>query len=93
MSYNYIKKPKVNKPYISLKYSEEEIAKEKRREERAKRIGLNLYILDDESAAQLVKLENHILETYLDNDKDVPDDVIKEYTSLKDKVIEASMTS
>lgn len=93
MSYNYIKKPKVNKPYTSLKYSEEEIAKEKRREERAKKLGLNLYVLDDESMAQLVKLENYILESYLDKDKDVPEEVSKEYNSLKDKLISELKTS
>lgn len=56
-----------------------------RREQRAEELGIALYILgsDPRQDIELQKLEDYIMDNYIDLDLDVPDDIKKRYLALK----------
>ena len=56
-----------------------------RREKRAKELGIALYVLgaDRESVTELQKLEDYIMENFIDLDLDVPEEIKEKYLALK----------
>ena len=56
-----------------------------RRERRAKELGIALYILgkDPKNDSELQRLEDYILENFIDLDLDVPDSLKEKYLALK----------
>ena len=58
-----------------------------RRERRAKDLGIALYVLgeDTEEDNELVRLEEYIMENFIDLDLDVPEDIKEKYLELKSK--------
>lgn len=56
-----------------------------RRERRAKELGIALYILgeDPKNDSELQRLEDYIMENFIDLDLDVPDSVKEKYLTLK----------
>ncbi len=60
-----------------------------RREKRAKELGIALYVLgDDPGEDELQRLEDYIMENFIDLDLDVPDDIKERYLSLKKRILE-----
>ena len=59
-----------------------------RREQRAKELGISLYILGDEPKKDfnLQQLEDYIIENFIDLDLDVPEDIKEKYLLLKSKL-------
>ena len=59
-----------------------------RREQRAKELGISLYILGDEPEKDfnLQQLEDYIIENFIDLDLDVPEDIKEKYLLLKSKL-------
>jgi hypothetical protein len=59
-----------------------------RRERRAKELGISLYILgaDPDKNDELQKLEDYIMENFIDMDLDVPENIKEKYLSLKEKL-------
>ena len=81
-----MKKPNPVRPYISpLNITEEARHFTERREKRAKELGISLYVLGDdkENSSDLQKLEDYIMENFIDLDLDVPDDIKEKYLSMK----------
>ena len=56
-----------------------------RRERRAKELGISLYVLgeDKEKPDELQKLEDYIMENFIDLDLDVPAEIKEKYLALK----------
>ena len=56
-----------------------------RRECRARELGIPLYILgnDPEKDEELQRLEDYIIENFIDLDLDVPDEIKEKYLALK----------
>ena len=56
-----------------------------RRERRAKELGIPLYVLgaDPEPNDELQKLEDYIMDNFIDFDLDVPEDLKKKYLAMK----------
>jgi len=59
-----------------------------RRERRAKELGISLYVLgaDSDKEDELQKLEDYIMENFIDLDLDVPENIKKKYLTLKEKL-------
>lgn len=79
-------KPNPAKPYISPLHITDEMRQlSARREFRAKELGISLYVLgiDDEKPTELQKLEDYIVDNFIDMDLDVPEDIKAKYLSLK----------
>lgn len=58
------------------------------RERRARELGISLYILgtDTDKETELQKLEDYIMDNFIDLDLDVPEKIKTEYLSLKEKL-------
>jgi hypothetical protein len=56
-----------------------------RREQRAEELGIALYVLetDTRSDYEFQKLEDYIMENFIDLDLDVPEDIKKKYLEMK----------
>ena len=83
-----VEKPKPRKTYDSpLTITNEHREFTKRRERRAKDLGIALYVLGDdtEDDTELMRLEEYIMENFIDLDLDVPDDIKEKYLELKNK--------
>ena len=83
-----VEKPKPRNSYKSpLNITEEHRRFTERRERRAKDLGIALYVLGDDSGEEneLRRLEEYIMENFIDLDLDVPDDVKEKYLDLKRK--------
>ena len=81
-----VEKPKPRNSYKSpLNITEEHRRFTERRERRAKDLGIALYVLGDDSGEEneLRRLEEYIMENFIDLDLDVPDDVKEKYLDLK----------
>lgn len=81
-----MKKPKPKKPYISpLNITDDIRQMTERRERRAKELGISLYVLgeDKEMPDELQKLEDYIMENFIDLDLDVPNEIKEKYLALK----------
>ena len=81
-------KPTPKKPYVSPLNITDDIKQfTERREKRAKELGIALYVLgaDRESVTELQKLEDYIMENFidLDLDLDVPEEIKEKYLALK----------
>ena len=84
-----MKKPKPKKPYSSpLNITDDIRQMTERRERRAKELGISLYILgqDKEKEDELQKLEDYIMENFIDLDLDVPVDIKEKYLALKQQI-------
>jgi hypothetical protein len=78
-----VEKPKVIPPH-SYKISKEEEEILQRRIARADELGIKLFILDEsDESDELQKMEDFIVDNYIDLDMDVPDDIKKKYLELK----------
>ena len=67
-------------------YSIPSDAKERyiRKKKRAAEIGIKLFVLDEDDApVELLELENLIVDEYLDEDLDVPEELAQKYKKLK----------
>ncbi len=83
-----VEKPKPRNSYKSpLNITDEHRRFTERRERRAKDLGIALYVLGDDSGEEdeLRRLEEYIMENFIDLDLDVPDDVKEKYLDLKRK--------
>ena len=83
-----VEKPKPRNSYKSpLNITDEHRRFTERRERRAKDLGIALYVLGDDSGEEdeLRRLEEYIMENFIDLDLDVPDDVKEKYFDLKRK--------
>ena len=81
-----VEKPKPRNSYKSpLNITDEHRRFTERRERRAKDLGIALYVLGDDSGEEdeLRRLEEYIMENFIDLDLDVPDDVKEKYLDLK----------
>ncbi|SEL96687.1 hypothetical protein SAMN04487770_12220 [Butyrivibrio sp. ob235] len=80
-----IEKPKLDKPYEApFSYTKSDMDRMNRKRERAAELGIKLFILDSEdSNDRLRELEEIIIDDYIDMDKDVPEELKKEYLELK----------
>ena len=81
--------PKPKKPYsFPLNISDDLRQYTERREKRAKELEIPLYVLgtDSEKAPELQELEDYIVETYIDLDLDVPEDIKQKYLELKQRI-------
>ena len=58
-----------------------------RRERRARELGIALYVLDGdfEKDDEIQRLEEYIMDNFIDFDLDVPDDIKSEYLALKQR--------
>lgn len=77
-------KPTPKKPYVSPLNITDDIKQfTERRENRAKELGIALYVLgaDRESITELQKLEDYIMENFID--LDVPEEIKKQFLALK----------
>ena len=84
-----ITKPKLDKP-LSYPYSvsSEEMEKFRRKKQRAKELGIDLFVLDEEEIPEeLEELEYYIIDNYLDQDLDVPEELKKKYKELKEQLL------
>ena len=82
-----VEKPKPKNMYKSpLRITVELREFTERRERRAKDFGIALYVLGDdiEEDTELTRLEDYIMENFIDLDLDVPDDVKEKYLELKE---------
>ena len=78
--------PKPNNSYNSpLKITDEIRQFTERREQRANELGIALYVLGDEPQKDfdLQRLEDYIIENFIDLDLDVPEDIKEKYLILK----------
>ena len=83
---NQIDKPTPKKTYVSpLKITDEIKQFTERREKRARELGIALYVLGAgrESISELQKLEDYIMENFIDLDLDVPEEIKEKYLALK----------
>ena len=83
---NIFEKPKPTSTYNSpLKISDELRQFTERREQRAKELGIESYVLgaDTQSDDEFQKLEDYIMENFIDLDLDVPEDIKKKYLEMK----------
>ncbi len=80
-----IEKPILKHPYkSSFSYTKDDIDRMNRRRDRAKELGIRLLVLDgQETSDKLQELEYKIIDDYIDMDKEVPEDLKKEYLELK----------
>ena len=80
-----IEKPVIDKPYKApFSYTKNDIDRMNRKRKRAAELGIKLFILDsEESNDRLKELEDLIIDDYIDMDKDVPEELKKEYLELK----------
>ena len=78
--------PTPNSSYtFPLNITEERKQFTKRRKRRAKELGIPLYVLgaDPDRKDELQKLEDYIMENFIDFDLDVPEDIKKKYLEMK----------
>lgn len=89
-----IEKPKLKKPYkSSFSFTKNDVDRMDRRRKRASELGIRLFVLDGSIVSDpLQKLENRILDDYIDKDIDVPEELKKEYLELKKKKEEENQT-
>lgn len=83
-----IHKPNPKKPYsFPLNITEEMRQLSDRRERRADELGIKLYMLDvdNNEMNELKKLEDYIVENFIDMDLDVPEKIKEKYLDLKKK--------
>ena len=83
-----VEQPKLDKS-LTYSYSVPAEAKErfKRKKKRAEEIGIRLFVLDEpDIPMELQELEDYIIDTYLDMDKDVPNELKAQYCELKKKL-------
>lgn len=83
---NIVDKPKPTSSYKSPLRIPDELKKfTERREQRAKELGIALYVLgtDTRSDDEFQKLEDYIMENFIDLDLDVPEDIKKKYLEMK----------
>lgn len=68
-----------------LKISDELRLFTERREQRCRELGIPAYVLSDDiqSDDEFQKLEDYIMENFIDLDLDVPEDVKKKYLEMK----------
>ena len=81
-----IEKPKPGSTYKSPLIITDEIRQfSERRERRAKELGIALYILGEEPEKdeELQRLEDYIVENFIDLDLDVPENIKEKYLALK----------
>ena len=80
-----IEKPKLDKPYEApFSYTKSDVDRMNRKRERAAELGIRLFVLDNEEPNNRLKeLEEIIIDDYIDMDKDVPEELKKEYLELK----------
>ena len=68
--------------------SSEEMEKFRRKRQRSKELGIDLFVLDNEEMLEeLEELECYIMDNYLDQDLDVPEDLKKKYKELKEQLL------
>jgi hypothetical protein len=80
-----IEKPEVISPH-PYKISKEEEEMLQRRIARADELGIKLFVLDESGETdEIQKMEDFIVDNYIDLDKDVPDDIKKKYLELKNE--------
>lgn len=83
---NIVEKSKPTSTYNSpLKISDELRQFTERREQRTKELGIESYVLgaDAQSDDEFHKLEDYIMENFIDLDLDVPEDIKKKYLEMK----------
>ena len=82
---NIVEKPKPSTYNSPLKISDELRQFTERREQRAKELGIESYVLgaDTQSDDEFQKLEDYIMENFIDLDLDVPEDIKKKYLEMK----------
>ena len=90
-----IKKPQITTPFnYSYSVSPEDMEKLQRKKKRAEEIGIRLFVLDDDAVPkELQELEDYIIDNYLDNDLDIPDELKKKYSELKQNISKDSIGS
>lgn len=67
--------------------SDDDMVRFRRKRQRAKELGIELFVLDgEEYPKELKELENYIIDNYLELDLDVPDDIKKKYLELKERL-------
>ena len=86
-----VEKPELDRPLIyTYSVSREDMERFRRKKQRAKELGINLFVLDeDDIPEELLELEYYIIDNYLDMDLDVPEDIKKKYLELKKQFTEA----
>ena len=83
---NLVDMPKPKSTYKSpIKISDELREFTDRREQRAKELGISLYVLgaDPNQNDEFQKLEDYIMENFIDLDLDVPEDIKAKYLAMK----------
>ena len=88
-----VEKPKPKSTYHSpLQITDEMRQYTERREKRAKELGISLYILgvDPKKDTELQRLEDYIVENFIDMDLDVPEAVKEKYLAMKKEMKEGS---
>ncbi|MCR5778223.1 MAG: hypothetical protein K6G84_12565 [Lachnospiraceae bacterium] len=83
---NLVEKPIPKSTYQSPLHITDEIREfSDRRERRAKELGIALYVLGDDPDKddELQKLEDYIMENFIDLDLDVPEKIKEKYLKLK----------
>ena len=88
MEFTMKKKPNPKKPYsFPLDITDEMRQLTERRERRANELGIKLYVLDgeNEELTELQKLEDYIVENFIDMDLDVPEKIKEKYLAMKNK--------
>lgn len=80
-----VEKPELDRPLIyTYSVSGEDMERFRRKKQRAKELGINLFVLDeDDIPEELMELEYYIIDNYLDMDLDVPEDIKERYMELK----------
>ena len=84
-----IEKPILDKP-LSYAYSvsTEDMERFRRKKQRAKELGIELFVLDEkEIPEELEELENLIIDEYLEEDLDVPEEIKEKYMKLKQHLL------
>lgn len=86
-----VEKPELDRPLIyTYSVSGEDMERFRRKKQRAKELGINLFVLDeDDIPEELLELEYYIIDNYLDMDLDVPEDIKEKYLELKKQLTEA----
>ena len=83
---NLVDMPKPKSTYKSpIKITDELREFTDRREKRAKELGISLYVLgaDPDQNDEFQKLEDYIMENFIDLDLDVPEDIKAKYLAMK----------
>ena len=83
---NLVDMPKPKSTYKSpIKITDELREFTDRREKRAKELGISLYVLgtDPDRNDEFQKLEDYIMENFIDLDLDVPEDIKAKYLAMK----------